>query len=149
MLEEAQWHSLTRVMGQPELAADPRFGTAADRLTQVEALDTLLGEWTRDQEGHQLAERLQAAGVPAGVVQTAADLLEKDPQLAARGFYQTVDQPEVGPIPMDTMPLRWTDGPVPIRIPAPLVGEYNEYVLREVLGLSEEEIVDLIINEVI
>ena len=149
VLTETQWQALTKVMDRPDLSADPRFATAADRMAHVAALDELVAAWTRDQEAHALAERLQAAGVPAGVVQTAADLLERDPQLTARGFYQTVEQPEVGPILVSSMPLRWTDGPAPIRLPASRVGEHNEYVLREVLGLSEDEFVELIINEVI
>ena len=87
-------------------------------------------------------------GVPAGVVQNAADLIERDPQIAAGGFYTSVDPPEMGPIPMDTAPLRWTADPTPILTPSPWIGAHNEYVLREVLGRSDEDIVELIINEV-
>ncbi|HEX2173514.1 MAG TPA: CoA transferase, partial [Dehalococcoidia bacterium] len=124
VLTEDQWRRLTEAMGRPDLAQDPRFSTATDRVANAEALDALVGAWTADQDAHELAERLQAAGVPAGVVQDAVDLLERDPHLAARGFYAQVDEPETGPVVMDTLPLRWMDGPVPIRTPAPLIGEH-------------------------
>ncbi|HEX2174127.1 MAG TPA: CoA transferase [Dehalococcoidia bacterium] len=148
VLDEAQWQALIKVMNRSDLAADGRFATAADRVAHVAELDAVIGAWTRDQEPHRLVERLQAGGVPAGVVQTSRDLLE-DPHLRARGFFQTVDQPEVGPIPVDSCPLRWTADPVPVRYPAPLLGEHTEYVLREVLGLSEQEVVALIVDEVV
>ena len=149
VLTEPQWQALIKLMDRPDLAADPRFATASDRVANVAALDEQVAAWTRDQEAHALAERLQAAGIPAGVVQTAADLLEQDPQLATRRFYQMVEQPEVGPIRVSSLPLRWQAGPPPIRLPAPRVGEHNEYVLREVLGLSEEEYIDLVVNDIV
>lgn len=149
VMAEDQWPALCQEMGHPDLAADPRFATAADRIGNCVALDETVGAWTRGQEAHALAERLQAAGVPAGVVQNAQDIIEKDPHLRARGFLQSVEQPEIGPVLMDTTPLRWSDSPAPIHRPAPLIGEHNEAVLTEVLGLSEEEIVALVIDEVI
>ncbi|HEX2172275.1 MAG TPA: CoA transferase, partial [Dehalococcoidia bacterium] len=149
VLEEAQWRVLAREMGRPTLATDPRFATAADRIANVEALDALVAGWTRDQVAEELAARLQAIGVPAGPIQESNELYGRDPQLAARGFFQPVEQPEIGTVPMDTMPLRWSDGPVPIRLPAPRLGEHTEAVLREVLGLSEEELVELILSEVV
>ena len=135
-------------MQRPDLAAHPRFATAAYRVANVAALDAVIADWTRDQDAPALTERLQVAGVPAGTVQVAPDLLA-DPHLTVRGFYQSVEHPEVGATWQDTLPLRWTDGPVPIRFAAPLLGEYTEYVLRELLGLSEDEYVELIVNDVV
>ncbi len=86
---------------------------------------------------------LQSAGVPAGVVQRSSDLLN-DPQLAHRNFYHYMDHPEMGNIPYTGHQFRirgYESGP---RSPAPLLGEHNELVMREILGMTDEEITEVL-----
>ena len=83
---DAEWRALRAQLGDPAWARDAALDTLAGRLAARGALDTRLAEWTRAHEPYPLMERLQAAGVPAGVVQRESDLLE-DPQLAHRGHW--------------------------------------------------------------
>ena len=90
-------------------------------------------------------ELLQAAGVAAGVVQNAQDLLDRDPHIKSRQFYRFLEHPETGMSAYDTPGVRLHDTPAEVHSPAPLLGQHNEYVLREILGLGDEEITDLLI----
>ena len=104
-----------------------------------------MAEWTGGQTAQELMRLLQSAGVPAGVVQRSSDLLQ-DPQLAHRGFYSYLDHPEMGNIPYSGHQFRirgYESGP---RMPAPMLGEHNEVVLRDILGLTDEEIAEAIIS---
>ena len=89
---------------------------------------------------------LQSAGVPAGVVQRSSDLL-KDPQLAHRGFYRYMDHPEMGNVPYTGHQFRISGHDSGPRFPAPLLSQDNEYVLRELLGMSDDEITEAVIAD--
>ena len=91
---------------------------------------------------------MQAAGVGAGVVQTAEDLLEHDPQLKHLHFFWEVDHSEIGKHYSPTSPFVLSKSACELR-PAPLLGEHSEYAFKEILGLSDEEIVELVVEEVI
>ena len=83
--------------------------------------------------------RLQAAGVMAAAAQNAEDLIDQDPQLAERDVYFTLDHPIIGPAQFEGIPIRFSKGgPLNWRS-APFLGEDNEYVFRELVGLSEDE----------
>ena len=140
---DAQWQALRRVLGEPAWAADPVLDTAAGRLAQRESLDARIGEWTRDQEPRALMERLQAAGVPAGMVQRSSDLLQ-DPQLGHRRFFHPMQHPEMGEVPYEGHQFRirgYDSGP---RMPAPCLGEHSVQVLQEILGMSDEELAEVV-----
>ena len=81
---------------------------------------------------------MQQAGVAAGVVKTNKEMFE-DPQLEHRGYFQRVEHSEMGQILQQAWPIRLSESQAKIR-PAPCLGEHNETVLREILGLSSEEI---------
>jgi crotonobetainyl-CoA:carnitine CoA-transferase CaiB-like acyl-CoA transferase len=141
---EAQWQALVTVLGRPAWTDDPRFATLAGRVEHADDLDALLGSWTAQHERYQLMDTLQAAGVPAGVVQDAADRLERDPQLAARGHFTALSNAEVGPLPLEGVPFRMSATPpktggVIDRGP-PLLGGDNEVVLGELLGMTPDDV---------
>jgi len=94
-----------------------------------------------------ITEALQAAGLPTGQAGVAA--LLDDPHLRARGFWESVSHPEGETRDMDGVPWRLSRSPAHIRLPAPRLGEHNDYVLRGLLGLSEEEVRELAEAEVI
>jgi len=136
---DAQWRALCVVLALPELAEDPRYATLAARREHRAALDALLAATTREWDARALMEACQAAGVPCGVVQDAADLLE-DPQLRARDFVVSVEHPRLGRIAMADVPLRLSDGGLEPPRCAAMLGEHNEYVFGTVLGYSAAEI---------
>ena len=142
---DEEWRALAAVAGHPEWAADARFGTRFDRLSNQDQLDALIGAWTRNQPAEALMQTLQAAGVPAGVVQTPEDL-RNDPQLAHRGHFRMLDHPTMGRRAYDGPSFRLSETPANLRKAAPLLGEDNEYVWKNVAGLGDEEYVELLID---
>ena len=132
---DRQWRALCEEMGQERLADDSRFSTADSRRRHAEDLDARIGSWTRDKSARELMLRLQNAGVPAGVVQSQADLWE-DPQVAHRGFFQWLDHAECGPMPYDGLTYHLSKTPGALRMPQALVGQHNAEILSEVLGLD-------------
>jgi crotonobetainyl-CoA:carnitine CoA-transferase CaiB-like acyl-CoA transferase len=139
---DAEWHGLCQAIGQPHLAQDSRFTTALARQHNYQALDDILTAWTRERQHYQAMHLLQAHGVPAGAVLTGSDTLT-DPHLAARGFWDVVDHPEVGAYKQVTTPWRLSKSPRRSTQPAPSLGAHNRYVLNDLLGLSEQEIAAL------
>lgn len=146
---EADWAALRRVMGDPAWAQDPRYQSAAGRKADEDALDTQIAAWTRTRPAAEIAETLQAAGVPAASALDARELFE-DAQLNARGFFEPVDFPEeTEPWPLPGVPYKLTATPGAIRRAGPDLGEHNDYILGELLGLSAQERAELTAAKVI
>jgi benzylsuccinate CoA-transferase BbsF subunit len=142
---DEQWTALRRAMGDPEWSGDSRFDSAQGRLAHQEEIEGHLSQWTLDKPAYEVMGLLAREGVPAGVVQRSSDLL-RDPQLAHRGFFQYMDHPEMGHIPYTGHQFRisgYDSGP---RWPAPVLGQHNEQVLRDVLKMTDEEITEAIIG---
>ncbi len=93
---DAEWQACCAAMELPALARDPRFATLTARKANEDALDVIEEHWTAPQRPHEVMALLQRHGVPAGVVQTGEELLEHDPQLRHRGFFQRLDHPALG-----------------------------------------------------
>jgi len=135
---DAQWQALCGVMGDgSHVAVDPRFCDALARHHHTNELDGLLSAWTRQHDAFALEGRLQAAGVPAGVALTPQEVYA-DPHLQARGAFISPPHREVGPYPMAGLPWRFSDV-TPVVEPSPLLGQDNQYVYGQLLGLSKEE----------
>jgi crotonobetainyl-CoA:carnitine CoA-transferase CaiB-like acyl-CoA transferase len=139
---DAQWSALCALMGQPRLAIDERFADVVSRVRERREIDRLVADWTRTLDKHDAERRLQAAGIPAGAALTVAELFA-DEQIQARGYFQTVQHPEAGPAPHARAAWTLSGTPSPLERHAPLFGEHNDYVLRELLGLSDDEIASL------
>ena len=145
---DQQWRSLRKEMGRKDLEVDARFGTAADRRHRVEEIDAKVSEWTRDKSARDLMLQLQDAGVPAGVVQSQADLWE-DPQVAHRGFFQWLDHAECGPMPYDGLTYHLSKTPGALRMPQALVGQHNEEILSQILSLDADAVNTLLENGIL
>ncbi len=144
---EAHWAALVGAMGTPAWAADPRFATVAGRVEHADELDALVEAWTSERDRYEVMEVLQRSGVPAGAVQDAADRLERDPQLAARRHYTMLGNAEVDELPLEGVPFRMSATPPHtggrLRRGPPCLGEDNEAVLGEVLGMSADDVAAL------
>ncbi len=138
---DAEWQALCAVLGRDDWGRDAELATVAGRLARHDELDAGISAWTTGRTPLEVAETLQAAGVPAGMVQLSKDLLE-DPQYAHRGFYRYFDHAEMGRIPYAGHQFRiagYDSGP---RGPAPLLGEHMYEVLAGELGLDDDEIAE-------
>lgn len=142
VMSDAEWRLLAALVGDPELADPSRFGELSQRLAQRDEIDRRLCEWTRDFDAHELMARLQAAGVEAGVVETMDDLLA-DPQLAARGHFETLRHDLLGELSFEHCGIRISSAPARLVSPGPDLGEHTEAVLRGQLGMDDDEIAAL------
>ena len=141
---DQQWAGLRRAMGQPDWAKDERFDNTEGRLAHQDEIETNLSKWTQVQPPKTVMDTLLSEGVPAGVVQRSSDL-QQDPQLAHRRFFRNLDHQEMGTVPYPGHQFRirgYDSGP---RSPAPLLGQHNEYVLKELLGMTDEEMIEAVI----
>ncbi|MGB5758718.1 MAG: CoA transferase, partial [Acidimicrobiales bacterium] len=132
---------LCAAMDRPELVDDPRFATNRARVDNADELRAEIGAWTSRFTKYEVAEKLEAAGVPAGPVLDTADLID-DPHLVARGFVKTIEHPEHGPVPMLGWAPRLSASSVELET-APGLGAHTTEVLADELGLDGESIVEL------
>ncbi|MEI6162542.1 MAG: CoA transferase, partial [Roseococcus sp.] len=139
---DAEWLALAATIGRQDLAARADLRGAAGRLAAVVELEAAVTAWTTTHGAVQAAGLLQHAGVPAARVASARDLVEEDPQLAARGYWQTLDHPEMGPSLFTSPPFTIDGERVELRRP-PLFGEHTKDVLTNLLGMSDAEIAAL------
>ena len=150
--DDEQWAGLLRAMGDPVWSGEPEFATLTGRLANQDRLDALIGEWTAQLTADEVMERLQREGVPASVVSQGDDLYASE-HLKAREFYR----PSPSYVAERGTPaweweyrdsLAWSS---PVRLSeTPMefgkysnVGEDNDYVFREILGMPESEIESL------
>jgi benzylsuccinate CoA-transferase BbsF subunit len=145
---EAEWQALCKAIGQPQLAQDKRFSTAAARKANEDALDQILMEWTVTREKWAVTNSLQAVGVAAFPSMNGKDLVE-DPHLNARGFFERLAHPEVGVRTHMGMPWLLSNAPNGVRSPAPLLGQHTDQVMHEILGYSAQQIAQLKAEQVL
>lgn len=146
---DRQWLALIEAMGRPELADDDRFSNHVQRKLNESELDKIISNWTATGDRWDLATRLQRVGIAASPVENLQDLIEIDEGFSSH--YQHIHQPSdpEWDIAVTGEPIRFTDEQTRIIERAPMLGEHNEYVLREVLGLSQEECDELIMNDIV
>ncbi|MDB5315736.1 MAG: CoA transferase, partial [Rhodospirillales bacterium] len=139
---DAEWLALAATIGRQDLAARADLRTAAGRMAAMAEVEAAVTAWTRARGAVEAAGILQNAGVPAARVSSARDLVEEDPQLAARDYWQTLDHPEMGPSLFTSPPFTIDGERVELRRP-PLFGEHTQEVLSGLLGISDAEIAAL------
>jgi crotonobetainyl-CoA:carnitine CoA-transferase CaiB-like acyl-CoA transferase len=140
---DAEWRALGQVLGRPDLALDPSLAHVDGRRAAHDRLDEHLESWCAGRSLDDALVALRDAAVPAEPVVSAYDA-DRDRQMLARDFWQSVVHPVVGaqtypgwPMRLESTPERW------YRSPAPLLGQHNEEVLGKELGLGAEELDDL------
>ena len=145
---DEEWQALCRCIGDPEWAREPRFGTFLGRKANEDELEPLIAEWTKDYASHQLMVMLQEAGVAAGVVSTAQSLLE-DPQLRHRGHFVPMEHRVIGILNYAMPAYRLSKTPGQLYKAAPCLGQDNEFVYKEILGYSDDEVTQFLLDGVI
>ena len=145
---EAEWQALCGVIERPDLAAAPDLATAAGRRVHRDDIDAAITAWAKKQDDYAAMFRLQQVGVPAGPFLEPSRLFH-DPHLRQGGYFTRLwttdgtwrDLPGIG--------WRFDGGPAPYMAPAPVLGQDNDYVYRDILGLSEAEIAQLAEEQII
>ena len=137
-----EWEGLCSAMGRPDLSEDQRFAVPEDRYKNQDELDRMISDWTGDKESYELMKQLQKAGVAAAPTLSSEGLF-KDPHIRDRGVFRQVEHPVIGKDWVIAPPWRLSETPAQINRHAPLLGEHNEYVFGELLGMSAGEIENL------
>lgn len=135
---DEQFRALANATGNPVWAIDPRFSTAAARVENQVVLEAMVQAWTVGRRVEQVVAALQAAGVPAAPVYDSAEVLA-DTHLRERGFVVPLEHPVAGTRPVMSLPWSADGRRVDDMRPAPTFGQHNEWVLRELLQLPDED----------
>lgn len=136
---DGQFARFSETVGHPEWAGDARFTKNPARVTNREALDSLITGALQAQKTATWIEKLRAVGVPCGPINTVADALN-DPHTFARDMVRTIPHPSAGEIKLVGIPFRLNGTPATIRRAPPLLGEHTEEVLSKELGLSKQRV---------
>jgi len=145
---DGQFARFAETAGHTEWARDPRFAKNPDRVTNRETLDGLIAQALKRDKSAAWIEKLRAAGVPSGPINSVAEALT-DPHTLARDMVRTVKHPTVGDLKMVGIPFRFSGTPGAIRRAPPLLGQHTEEVLGVELGLSIERIAQLRAEKVV
>ena len=139
---DEEWAGFCRALGNPEWTKGEKFSGTRDRWRNHDELDRHIQDWT-SQHGHfEVMYMLQEHGVAAGPVEHPDDAYS-DPQMEARGFFEQITHPECGTHRYPGLAWRMANTPNSLRRHPPRLGEDNEYVYRQVIGVSDEEYAEL------
>jgi crotonobetainyl-CoA:carnitine CoA-transferase CaiB-like acyl-CoA transferase len=140
--DDRDWDALRAVIAEP-WADDARFATRADRLAHEPELDERMAAWTTPQDKFDVQRRVLDAGVPCAAVQTPEERIDHDTGTSAFGLWPTVEHREMGQVRVDGLPYHLSETDWKMERGAPCLGQHNEYVYGEILGMTKQEIVTL------
>jgi benzylsuccinate CoA-transferase BbsF subunit len=140
--DETDWQALSRALGRDEWADDPALATVESRRARRDEIDRAISAWTATRTPHEAMAALQAAGVPAGAVQTCEELFD-DPQLLHRGHWWHLQHTAIGLHAYDAPAWKLSSTPAQPRRAGPALGQHTYTVCHEILGLDDAEIARL------
>jgi len=146
--DDDDWRRLRSALGEPDWAKGYDLATTTGRLARRAEIDEHLTAWTRERSPREVTAVLQAAGVPGGFMQRAAEY-EDDPQLRARDFLRTFEQPGLEPMAIEHAPFRSELIPAPANTPAPEPGEHTREICTGLLGMDPDDVDRLVANGVL
>lgn len=144
VFSDEDWKNFCSAVGNPSWTKDKKFGNLASRKANEEELDRLVGDWTINHSNYEVMELMQKNEVDAGVVATGQDLLENDTQLRHRKFFWELPHAEIGSYRAHRPAFLLSRSPCELKS-APLLGEHTEQVLKQILGMTDDEIAELAI----
>ena len=145
---DEEWKALCQAMGNPRWTEEEKFSSSYQRWENQGELDILIEEWTTNYTPYEVMETLQKVGVGA-VPSFNSKQLFLDPHSKQRDWYTEVEHPVIGKRIVITPPWKLSETPARIEKAGPLLGEHNDYVFGELLGMPEQEIAQLIEEQVI
>ena len=136
---DEEWKALCHAMGQPALADDERFSDQFNRWKHQDELDPLIERWTVEHTSYEVTAMLQKVGVAAFPSLNNEEIFN-DPHCKQRECFASVDHPEEGKLYVVSPPWKFSETPAMVTAAAPLLGQHNDYVFGELLGMPQEEI---------
>lgn len=140
--QDSVFRRLCTVMGQPTLADHPDYATHRARGENQQAIDDQVAAWTRQHDAQDIVDWLAEAGVPAGLVYRASDMLD-DPHFKARESIVAVPDRHGKPLPMQNVFPRLAQTPGQVRHVGPALGEHTDSILTHWLGFDDTQLVEL------
>ncbi len=145
---EDHWLGILDAIGRPELALEPRFKTNPERVKVMDEVDAIVEAWTRTKPRDEAIAILRRHRVPSAPVRNLREVIN-DPHMHQRGMLEEIDHPDLGRITVPTSPLRYHGADRVATTPSPRVGQHNDKVYQEWLGLSADEVAKMKANGVI
>jgi crotonobetainyl-CoA:carnitine CoA-transferase CaiB-like acyl-CoA transferase len=139
VVTEAHWQNLLRAMGRPDLLDDPRFSTNPARTENMAATEALVTAWTIGLGKAEVVAAAKRYKIPVAPVRTAVEVMN-DPHMHERGMLQRIDHPSLGPVVLPNSPLRLHGSDRVEPLPSPLLGQHNQQIYGNWLGLDVEEL---------
>jgi crotonobetainyl-CoA:carnitine CoA-transferase CaiB-like acyl-CoA transferase len=137
---EGDWAKFCQAIDRPDLVGHEGASSGPERAKNMSGwLGTIISDWFRGQTKSAATTKLLAAGLPIGPVQTAQEIFD-DPQVAARRLMIEVPDPILGQVKLVGPVAKMSSSPEPLTGPAPLLGQHNEEVLKEILGYTDEQV---------
>lgn len=140
---DAEWQNFVRIIGSPVWTKAPGFATLQARKENEDELDRLVEEWTSKYEAEEVMTLMQSAGINTGVVRNIVELADSDPQLRHRQYFWDLNHPVQGHHRNARAPYVFSKSTVELRS-APLMAEHSMYVCKNILGMKDDEIAELI-----
>jgi len=137
-----EWRGFCRAIGNPPWTREGRFADVLGRWKNQDELDSLIAEWAIRHDKYEAMAMLQREGVPAGPVINDDDAVH-DGQLLARGFFQPLTHRETGAHLYPGVLWKYSRTPLSLRTPPCCLGEHNDYVFKQLLGMSDEQVAAL------
>ena len=139
VMSDTEWKNFFKAIGSPAWAKDKKYTNSAGRVQNSDELDGLVEAWTVNHTPEEVQELLQSVGVGAGVVSNAKDL-DEDPQMSHYNFYREMEHPYMGKLRYyHPAPIKLSAVETAVQRPV-LLGEHTDFVCKEILGMSQEEI---------
>jgi crotonobetainyl-CoA:carnitine CoA-transferase CaiB-like acyl-CoA transferase len=141
-LTARQWKDLTKIIGHPEMASDPKFSNLIAQIHNHEEAVSLIEEWTTAHTSQEIIIILESKKIPCGIAYTTAQVND-DENLKQRGMFRRVYHQKYGDIDIPGFPFKVSDVSVHIRMPAPGLGEHSRLILEQWLGYTSDEVQEL------
>ncbi len=141
-----EWETLCKVMDNPIWSKDERFFDQYSRWKNQDELNKLIASWTKDFTHYEVMHKLQKAGIASGASLNIEEAIN-DPHSKERGIFIEQDHPVAGKTFVYRSP--WTSALTATEVPAPCLGEHNDYVFKKLLNMSDEDVAQLVEDKVI
>ena len=143
---DSEWKALCHIMGDPDWSRNPAFSDQYTRWQNQDELNKLIGGWTKDFTHYEVMHKLQNVGIAAGASLNIEELIN-DPHCKARGIFIEQDHPEAGKTVVYRSP--WRSALTATEAPAPCLGEHNDYVFKQLLKMSDDDVARLVAEKII
>jgi crotonobetainyl-CoA:carnitine CoA-transferase CaiB-like acyl-CoA transferase len=143
------WAKMCDLMGAPELITDDRYDKNPKRVAKNIEVKEIVEKWTMTQSAEELVSSMLEAGVPCAPINNIEQVV-KDPHIAgAREMFVEVNHPVAGKMKITGSHIKLSETKPSVKTPSPLLGEHNDYVLKEYLNYSDEKIKELKLNKIV